>query len=118
MGPFLSPMGKGKVGAMNIDAHQHFWAPARGDYFWMGAEAARAIRRDVLPADFAPHRKAHRIDRTVLVQAAATIEETEYMLGIADATVFVAKVVGWWISRSGRICGSSKGWRSTGSLRA
>jgi L-fuconolactonase len=31
----------------------------------------------------------------VLVQAAATVEETEYMLGIADTTDAVAAVVGW-----------------------
>ena len=31
----------------------------------------------------------------MLVQAAATVEETEYMLGIADATPSVAAVVGW-----------------------
>lgn len=80
---------------MMIDAHQHFWAPARGDYLWMEGPAAAPIRRDVHPKDFEPHRKAHGIDKTVLVQAAATTEETEYMLGIADATEWVAKVVGW-----------------------
>jgi L-fuconolactonase len=31
----------------------------------------------------------------VLVQAAPSVEETEYMLGLADATPFVGKVVGW-----------------------
>ena len=35
------------------------------------------------------------IDQTVLVQAAATVHETEYMLGIADSTPHVAAVVGW-----------------------
>jgi L-fuconolactonase len=78
-----------------IDAHQHFWAPARGDYFWMEGPAAAPIRRDVFPWHLEPHLRTHGIDKTVLVQAAATIEETEYMLGIADATDFVAKVVGW-----------------------
>jgi L-fuconolactonase len=80
---------------MMIDAHQHFWAPARGDYFWMEGPAAAPIRRDVFPKHLEPHLKAAGIGKTVLVQAAATIEETEYMLGIADATDFVAKVVGW-----------------------
>ena len=81
---------------MIIDAHQHFWAPERGDYHWMANNpAVDAIRRDVLPAEFEPHRLAMGIDKTVLVQAAATVEETEYMLGLADATPWVAKVVGW-----------------------
>ena len=80
---------------MKVDAHQHLWAPARGDYHWMNGEGAAPIRRNVMPKHLEPHLKAHGIDRTVLVQAAATVEETEYMLGLADATDFVAKVVGW-----------------------
>ena len=35
------------------------------------------------------------LPRTVLVQAAATVQETEYLLGIADATDSVGGVVGW-----------------------
>ncbi len=81
---------------MRIDSHQHFWSLARGDYHWMGDGPALApIRRDVVPDDMRPILKRHGIDRTVLVQAAATMEETEYMLGLADATEFIAKVVGW-----------------------
>lgn len=80
---------------MKIDSHQHFWNPARGDYGWMDGEAAKPICRTIMPKDLAPHLKTHGIDKTVLVQAAPTVEETEFMLGIADATDFVAKVVGW-----------------------
>jgi L-fuconolactonase len=80
---------------MIIDAHQHFWVPRRGDYLWMARLGDHPIVRDVLPRHLAPLLQSHGIDRTVLVQAAATVEETEYMLGLADATDFVAKVVGW-----------------------
>lgn len=80
---------------MIIDAHQHFWVPARGDYLWMARLGDSPIIRDVLPSHLAPHLGRCGIARTVLVQAAATVEETEYMLGLADATDFVAKVVGW-----------------------
>jgi len=81
---------------MRVDAHQHFWRIARGDYGWMEAnEAVAPIRRDVLPADIEAHLKRWKIDRTVLVQAAPTVFETEYMLGLADAAPFVGKVVGW-----------------------
>ncbi len=38
--------------------------------------------------------KTH-VSQTVLVQAAPTVNETEYLLGIADASPTVAKVVGW-----------------------
>jgi L-fuconolactonase len=80
---------------MKIDAHQHFWNPARGDYGWMSGAGLEAIRKPILPVDFESHRKAFGIDKTVLVQAAPTVNETEFMLGLADATEFVAKVVGW-----------------------
>jgi L-fuconolactonase len=81
---------------MRVDAHQHFWRIARGDYGWMDtSEAVAPIRRDILPADIEAHLKRWKIDRTVLVQAAPTVFETEYMLGLADATPFVGKVVGW-----------------------
>jgi L-fuconolactonase len=47
------------------------------------------------PADLAPHLRQAGIEATILVQAAASIEETEYLLGLADATPHVAGVIGW-----------------------
>lgn len=79
---------------MQIDAHQHYWTPARGDYDWM-PKGDPVLDRTWLPADLAPHLARHGIARTVLVQAAATVNETEYLLGIADATPSVGAVVGW-----------------------
>ena len=77
-----------------IDAHQHFWNPARGDYDWMPMDNP-VLARPYGPADLEPHLARHGIGHTVLVQAAATVEESEYMLGLADATPHVAAVVGW-----------------------
>ena len=79
---------------MTIDAHQHFWNPARGDYGWMPPDDP-VLTRIYTPADLATGLAATGVTRTVLVQAAPTIAETEYMLGIADATDHVAGVVGW-----------------------
>lgn len=79
---------------MKIDAHQHYWHPARGDYDWMPQDNA-TLNRAYLPADLAPALARHRIRGTVLVQAAATVNETEYMLGLADATPSIKGVVGW-----------------------
>jgi L-fuconolactonase len=80
---------------MIIDSHQHYWNPARGDYGWMDGAGLEHLRRPILPKDLAAHLRKHGIDKTVLVQAAPTVDETEYMLGLADATESVAKVVGW-----------------------
>ncbi|WP_170334486.1 amidohydrolase family protein [Ruegeria arenilitoris] len=79
---------------MRIDAHQHFWVLARGDYGWLTPELG-AIYRDFTPEDIAPLLCAAEIDGTVLVQAAPTLAETEYMLSLADQNAFIKGVVGW-----------------------
>ena len=79
---------------MRIDAHQHYWQPARGDYDWMPQDDP-ILSRAYFPADLAPQLADAGIARTVLVQAAATVEETAYMLGLADATDHISAVVGW-----------------------
>ena len=53
------------------------------------------LARPYMPVDLEPELAACNIDRTILVQAAPTIAETEYLLGIADSTNNVAGVVGW-----------------------
>ena len=80
---------------MRIDAHQHFWRPSRGDYGWLTPEAHPAICRKFLPQDLAPLLAGAGIERTVLVQAAPTVAETEYLLDLAADAPFVAGVVGW-----------------------
>lgn len=79
---------------VRIDAHQHFWQLARGDYGWL-TPALAPIYRDFGPCDLAPLLQARGIDRTILVQAAPTFAETLYLLELAGRTPFVAGVVGW-----------------------
>lgn len=77
-----------------IDAHQHFWSLARGDYGWLTPEL-RELYHDFLPKDLAPMLAAQKIEATVLVQAAPTIAETRFMLSLADDHSFIKGVVGW-----------------------
>jgi L-fuconolactonase len=77
-----------------IDAHQHFWSVQRGDYGWL-TPSTGVLYRDFGPADLAPLLTRHGIGATILVQAAPTVAETEYLLAIARETHFVAGVVGW-----------------------
>lgn len=77
-----------------IDAHQHFWRLARGDYGWITPDKG-VLYRDYGPADLLPHLRAHGIGRTVLVQCAQTEAETDFMLGLAAEHAFIAGVVGW-----------------------
>ena len=80
---------------MRVDAHQHFWKIARGDYWWLTKDRFPQLYRDFLPADLKPLLEECKIDKTVLVQGAQTVDETKFLLGIADATPIVAGVVGW-----------------------
>lgn len=77
-----------------LDAHQHFWKIDRGDYGWMSPDL-KPLYRDFGPEDLAPLMQAAGITRTVLVQAAETVAETDFLLDIAQRTAFVAGVVGW-----------------------
>jgi L-fuconolactonase len=77
-----------------IDAHQHYWDPARGDYGWL-TPALAPLYRPFGPADLAPTLARWRIDGTVLVQAAPTRAETEWLLALSERTPNILGVVGW-----------------------
>ena len=77
-----------------VDSHQHFWRRDRGDYDWLTADLA-PIYHDFLPKDLRPKLAAANIAKTILVQAAPTEQETNFLLMLADETDYVAGVVGW-----------------------
>jgi len=80
---------------MRIDAHQHFWRLARGDYGWLTPKLA-PIYRDFAIDDLRPHLAAAGITGTILVQAAPTEAETEFLLELAAGSGGLVKgVVGW-----------------------
>jgi L-fuconolactonase len=76
-----------------IDAHQHYWDPHRHDYFWM--TPGGQLDRVYAPKDLKPTLRQNGVAGTVLIQAAPTLEETEYLLAIADSEPTVLGVVGW-----------------------
>nr|WP_299967461.1 amidohydrolase family protein [uncultured Roseobacter sp.] len=79
---------------MRIDAHQHYWRPSRGDYDWMPQDNA-ILNRPYVPGDLAPLLEDCGISGTVVVQAAASVAETEYLLGVADGADSILGMVGW-----------------------
>ncbi|MFC5834722.1 amidohydrolase family protein [Nonomuraea insulae] len=81
--------------AVRIDAHQHFWDPARFRYPWMDDAALDPVRRSYTPDDLAGELTANGIDGTVLVQTVSDLAETRLFLDIARETPFVHGVVGW-----------------------
>jgi L-fuconolactonase len=79
---------------IRIDAHQHFWSIARGDYGWL-TPAMGVLYRDFGEQDLKPLLDRHGVAGTVLVQAAPTEAETHYLLDIAERSDLVLGVVGW-----------------------
>lgn len=88
---------------MRIDSHQHYWKESRGDYHWM-TPAVPVLNRDYLPADLRPSLARHRIDKTILVQAAQTVAETDFLLELAAGDDSIAGVVGWLDMEAADFC--------------
>jgi L-fuconolactonase len=87
---------------MHIDAHQHFWIYDRQEYGWIG-EAMGSIRRDFLPAELEPQLENSGFQGSVLVQVRQTLEETRWLLELAEDNPFILGVVGWVDLRSPRL---------------
>jgi L-fuconolactonase len=77
-----------------LDAHHHFWRYNAQDFGWID-DAMRVIRRDFLPPDLAKTIHAAGVDGVVSVQARQSLEETRWLLELAEANSFVRGVVGW-----------------------
>lgn len=82
---------------MRVDAHHHVWRLDRGDYAWLTpTPALRPIYRDFGLDELRPMLRAAAVETTVLVQAAATIDETQFLLDVArGSNGLVRGVVGW-----------------------
>jgi L-fuconolactonase len=79
---------------MRIDAHQHFWRYDPVEYDWID-DSMRSIRRDFLPADLEEETRAVGISGVISVQARQTLQETQWLLELAEAHQFIRGVVGW-----------------------
>jgi L-fuconolactonase len=79
---------------VKIDTHQHFWRYNPVEYGWMQARM-ESLKRDYLPADLAPLLAAAGFDGTVSVQARQSLEESRWLLELADQNPFIRGVVGW-----------------------
>jgi L-fuconolactonase len=77
-----------------IDAHHHLWRYTPAEYGWIDEEM-QALRRDFLPKDLMEEIVPAGIDGTIAVQARQTIEETRWLLDLADDCAAIRGVVGW-----------------------
>lgn len=79
---------------MTIDAHIHLWRLARGDNISINASMA-PIYRDLEPPDLRPRLDAAGVERIVAVQAAETLAEALYLVGLSRRFDWIAGVVAW-----------------------
>jgi len=83
---------------MRIDTHQFFWRYNEEEYGsmfpWMLPDMEE-YKEDRLPDDLLPLLQAVGIDGTVAVQVLQTLEETRWLLELADEYPFVKGIVGW-----------------------
>lgn len=80
---------------MRIDAHQHFWSTKRPNDYGFLVPAAGVLYNEYRPEDLKPVLDTVGIDYTVVVQAAETEEETNWLLDLVEEAEYVAGVVGW-----------------------
>jgi L-fuconolactonase len=77
-----------------IDTHIHIWNFDRAAYRWLDGNTT-ILNRSYLIEELKPQLVAAGVTEGVLVQAANTIEETRYMVEVAEQTSCLKGVVGW-----------------------
>src|SRR5688500_7201620 len=92
-------MDDGRSTIMRIDAHQHFWRYSASEYRWID-DSMSALRRDFVLADERREMDRAGIDACIAMQARHTLEETRWLLELADAHPFIAGVVGWIVQQA------------------
>lgn len=79
---------------MKIDSHHHFWIYNEKEYKWINNEMKK-IKRNFTPEHLLHLLKNNGFNGTILVQARQTLEETEWLLELAEKYPFIKGVVGW-----------------------
>lgn len=86
---------------MRLDAHQHFWSYDAAQYPWI--PPGSPLHRSWLPGDLAVLQKPLGFDGSIAVQARQVVEESDWLLGLADKYANVKGVVGWVDLRLDRV---------------
>jgi L-fuconolactonase len=77
-----------------IDAHHHLWRYSKEEYGWISGNMA-PIARDFLPQDLQQVLTSSGVQGSIAVQARQSLEETEFLLNLANEFPIIRGVVGW-----------------------
>ncbi len=83
---------------MKIDSHQHFWVYDAQQYPWI--PKGSPLQRDWLPSDLTLLLERVGLEGCIAVQARQTVEESRWLLTLADHATIIKGVVGWVDLRS------------------
>jgi L-fuconolactonase len=86
---------------MRLDSHQHFWNYSAEQYPWI--QPSWPIKRSFLPNDLAPLLAQAGLDGCIAVQARQTMEESRWLLELADQSPIIKGAVGWVDLRSDKV---------------
>jgi L-fuconolactonase len=76
-----------------IDSHHHLWNYSAEEYPWI--PAGSPLAQNQLIPELAAATSAAGVDGTIVVQARQVIEESDWLLSLADETDLIKAVVGW-----------------------
>lgn len=76
-----------------IDSHHHLWKYSAEEYPWI--PPGSPLAKDQLVSELEQATAAAGVDATVVVQARQVLEESDWLLSLADSTDLIAGVVGW-----------------------
>ena len=79
---------------IRIDAHRHFWKYTAAEYGWINEQMA-VLQRDFLPRDLKPLLEQNGFGKSIAVQARQSLEDTRWLLELAEENNFIQGVVGW-----------------------
>jgi L-fuconolactonase len=89
-----APVSGSESSLPRIDAHQHFWRYDPGEYGWID-ERMSPLRRDFLPPELKRSMDGVGFGGCVAVQARQSLEETRWLLALAEDHSFILGVIGW-----------------------
>ncbi len=81
-----------------IDSHQHFWSYSAREYPWI--KAGSPLERDWLPGDLWALQSPLGLGGSIAVQARQSLEESRWLLELAERDPRILGVVGWVDLRS------------------
>ena len=86
---------------MKLDSHQHFWIYDAPQYPWI--PKGSPLHRSWLPEDLELIQQPLGFEGSIAVQARQSLEESRWLLALADAHRSIRGVVGWVDLRDPRV---------------